>query len=112
MLTKTNDDRTVTHSIGRCWGKAFYGQLGDEQFRARGKFPGEMGDGLSAVSLGTGKSAADIATGWDHTCAVVDDGGLKVRGVVGAGPRGGGGGGGAGERTGVHSLCTHCHAWP
>ncbi|CAN0018909.1 unnamed protein product, partial [Laminaria digitata] len=65
----------------RCWGKAFYGQLGDQQWRAKGKYAGEMGDGLSAVSLGTGKSAAAIATGWDHTCAVLNDGGLKCWGL-------------------------------
>ena len=40
-----------------------------------------MGDGLSAVALGTGKSAAAIAAGWGHTCAVLDDGGLKVRSI-------------------------------
>ena len=40
---------------------------------------GEMGDGLSAVDLGTGATASAIASGSDHTCAVVNDGSLKVR---------------------------------
>ncbi|CAM9936465.1 unnamed protein product, partial [Hapterophycus canaliculatus] len=68
-------------SCERCWGKGFTGQLGRGDFYARGKFPGEMGDGLSIVDLGTDVAATSIAAGSDHTCAVIDDGSLKCWGM-------------------------------
>ncbi|CAM9109558.1 unnamed protein product, partial [Scytosiphon promiscuus] len=65
----------------RCWGKGFTGQLGRGDFYARGKFPGEMGDGLSSVDLGTDVTATSIAAGSDHTCATLGDGSLKCWGM-------------------------------
>lgn len=62
----------------RCWGKGYAGQLGDEQYRARGKFPGEMGSELSTVNLGTNVTVTAISAGHDHTCAALGDGSLKV----------------------------------
>lgn len=63
----------------RCWGKGYWGQLGDEQYHARGKYPDEMGPKLNTVSLGTGVTASILAAGSDHTCAALNDGSLKVR---------------------------------
>lgn len=65
-------------SLHRCWGKGFYGQLGDEQYEARGKYPGEMGVGLNTVNLGTQATALLLGAGSDHTCAILGDGSLKV----------------------------------
>lgn len=64
----------------RCWGKSFRGQLGRGEYIARGKYPGEMGTGLTAVDLGTNVTATSLAAGSDHTCAALVDGSLKVRG--------------------------------
>lgn len=36
-------DEQITNDLlllCRCWGKGYVGQLGDEQYRARGKYPG------------------------------------------------------------------------
>lgn len=65
--------------VCRCWGKGFKGQLGRGEYYARGKYPGEMGAGLTAVDLGTDVTASTLAAGSDHTCATLDDGSLKVR---------------------------------
>ena len=62
----------------RCWGKGFAGQLGDEQYQARGKYPGEMGSGVTAVNLGTNATVVTIAAGHDHSCSLLGDGSLKV----------------------------------
>jgi alpha-tubulin suppressor-like RCC1 family protein len=64
----------------KCWGHNGYGQLGLGDTSARGDGPGEMGDSLPAVELGTGRSAAAMAAGGDHTCAVLDNGQVKCWG--------------------------------
>lgn len=46
--------------------------LGDTNNRRDG--PGEMGDALPFLDLGTGRSAQMIAAGRPHTCAVLDNG--------------------------------------
>ena len=69
------DDATV-----KCWGYNAYGQLGLGDTSHRGDGAGEMGDSLPAVSLGTGRSAADMTTGRDHACALLDNGALKCWG--------------------------------
>ena len=69
------DDGTV-----KCWGyNAAALGLGDTEHR--GDEPGEMGDALPTVDLGTGRTAVAIATGGDHTCAILDDATAKCWGV-------------------------------
>ena len=48
----------------------------------RGDGPGEMGDNLIAVSLGTGRTATRIAVGMGYAfvCALLDDSTLKCWG--------------------------------
>jgi cysteine-rich repeat protein len=57
----------------RCWGSAAYGQLGYGNILNIGdnETPAEAGD------VNVGERVIRIATGWDHTCAVLETG--KVR---------------------------------
>jgi len=63
-------------------GLNFYGQLGLGDTETRGNInnPMEMGDSLPAVSLGTDLTATAIASGSDHTCALLSNGQLKCWG--------------------------------
>jgi E3 ubiquitin-protein ligase HERC3 len=47
----------------KCFGYNGFGQLGQGDTINRGDGPGEMGDSLAAVSLGTGRSATAVACG-------------------------------------------------
>ena len=64
----------------KCWGSNFYGQLGLGDTANRGDGPGEMGDSLPAVSLGTGRSVSGFAAGLEHACALLDNGSVKCWG--------------------------------
>jgi hypothetical protein len=46
-----------------------------------GDGPGEMGDALAAVDLGTGRTAQAVAAGDAHTCAILDDATLRCWGA-------------------------------
>jgi cysteine-rich repeat protein len=74
----------------KCWGYNGNGQLGLGDPEDRGDGPGEMGDDLPAVNLGSGKTAMAIAAGALFTCALLSDGelkcwGLNFRGQLGLG---------------------------
>jgi uncharacterized repeat protein (TIGR01451 family) len=64
----------------KCWGQSNLGQLGIGINTSVGGGPGQMGDSLPAVSLGTGRTAVAIRTKFNHTCAVLDNGSLKCWG--------------------------------
>ena len=64
----------------KCWGSNNYGQLGQGNLDYLGDDPGEMGDNLVPVSLGSGRTAAAIDAGGAHTCAVLDNGQVKCLG--------------------------------
>ena len=64
----------------KCWGDNWYGKLGLGEPSSRGDGPGEMGDNLPAVDLGTGRTAKMISAGGFHTCAVLDDDSVKCWG--------------------------------
>ena len=50
------------------------GQLGNGRSEnIIGDEPGEMGDNLAAVQLGTGRTAKAISAGSYHTCAILDN---------------------------------------
>lgn len=62
----------------KCWGENSYGQLGLGDIDARGDDPGEMGNFLSPVDLGTAPSRAsafprEFAANGLHTCAWLED---------------------------------------
>jgi len=65
----------------KCWGKNNYGQLGlDYTPDSLGHQPGEMGDNLPSINLGTGRTATAIAAGIHHSCAILDNGSVKCWG--------------------------------
>ena len=72
----------------KCWGYNGYGQLGIGNTTQIGDGSGEMGDDLSAVDLGSGRTAIEIDAGQHHTCAVLDSGVLKCWGYNGYGQLG------------------------
>ena len=69
------DDETV-----KCWGSNYEGALGLEHSSNVGDGAGEMGDNLPPVSLGTGRLAKQIAVGYFHTCALLNDETVKCWG--------------------------------
>src|SRR3569832_2245523 len=72
----------------KCWGDGYSGQLGLGDTRRRGYSEKDMGDALPAVQLGTGHTAISIAAGYNHTCALLDNGKLKCWGDNSAGQLG------------------------
>jgi cysteine-rich repeat protein len=64
----------------KCWGGNGYGTLGLGDTNNRGDAAGEMGDKLPTVDLGSGKTAAAIAVGYGHMCALLRDASVKCWG--------------------------------
>ena len=64
----------------KCWGPNHFGQLGYGDVSFRGDGPGEMGDNLPTIDLGTGRTAVQVAIGGLHTCALLDDATVKCWG--------------------------------
>ena len=65
----------------KCWGENDRSQAGYGDFNDRGDEPGEMGNNLPFVDLGTGRSARKVFAYYVHTCAILDNGGLKCWGA-------------------------------
>jgi alpha-tubulin suppressor-like RCC1 family protein len=61
----------------KCWGQNECGQLGYGDTNSRGDNPGEMGNNLPVVDLGTGKKVYQIACGNSHTVALLTN--FKVK---------------------------------
>ncbi len=64
----------------RCWGSGQHGQLGHGSTSNIGDAPGEMGENLPAVDLGTGLTVVQFAIGHQHNCAVLSNDSLKCWG--------------------------------
>ena len=64
----------------KCWGSNTSGQLGLGDTNSRGDGPNYMGDNLTAVDLGTGRTAKAIAAGSAHTCAILNNDSVKCWG--------------------------------
>jgi cysteine-rich repeat protein len=73
----------------KCWGENTYGELGVTTTGFVGDQPGEMGDALQTVPLGTGRTARQIAVGGFHSCALLDDDRVKCWGYSREGQVGG-----------------------
>ncbi|HHZ98457.1 MAG TPA: hypothetical protein EYN68_02630, partial [Candidatus Marinimicrobia bacterium] len=63
----------------KCWGRNNTGQLGIDNTTDMGDNTGEMAV-LPTVNLGTGRTATAIATGWYHSCAILDNASVKCWG--------------------------------
>ncbi len=66
----------------KCWGDNSRGQLGfTSQDDAVGDEPGEMGDALPYVDLGSDVFVVQVSAGQLHTCALTDAGRIKCWGA-------------------------------
>jgi alpha-tubulin suppressor-like RCC1 family protein len=65
----------------KCWGSNGSGELGLGDTATRGDGANEMGDNLSAVSLGTGRTAQKISAGDNIVCALLDNNTVKCWGA-------------------------------
>ena len=79
---------TLDNGGVKCWGFGSLGQLGTESTLTLGDNPGEMGDDLTPINLGTSKTAVQVATGATHSCALLDDSTVKCWGFGGLGALG------------------------
>jgi alpha-tubulin suppressor-like RCC1 family protein len=70
----------------KCWGNAGAGRLGYGDTINRGDGSGAMGDSLPRVNLG--RAAVDVALGYQHSCALLDDHTVKCWGYNGNGQLG------------------------
>ncbi|WP_218109882.1 RCC1 domain-containing protein [Oligoflexus tunisiensis] len=70
-------DRSV-----KCWGQNVSGQLGYGDQLFRGLAP------QNSINLGLGRTAQAIATGFAHSCAILDNGSVKCWGANGSGQLG------------------------
>lgn len=77
------DNNTV-----KCWGANESGQLGVGDTGSRGDQPGEMGDALPAVDLGTNRTATAIIATASGSCALRDNGTILCWGYGGLGTLG------------------------
>ncbi len=69
----------------KCWGSNLDGELGAGSRVEVGDGPGEMGDNLSAVDVGSNRSVRSVSAGTRTTCVVLTDGGAKCWGDNGYG---------------------------
>jgi alpha-tubulin suppressor-like RCC1 family protein len=72
----------------KCWGANGFGQLGLGDTLTRGDVAGQMGDALPMVDLGSGQRAVSVAAGESHSCAVLENGGVKCWGYNATGQLG------------------------
>jgi alpha-tubulin suppressor-like RCC1 family protein len=64
----------------KCWGYNPNGELGLGDADDRGDAPGEMGDSLPTVNLGTGRTVVELESGSFFVCARLDDDEIKCWG--------------------------------
>lgn len=64
----------------KCWGSNHNGQLGQGHSNYVGRSSDELGDNLPTVDLGSERTAKEITSGRDHTCALLDNGTVKCWG--------------------------------
>ena len=64
----------------KCWGEGTQGRLGYGNSNNLGDGANEMGENLTAIDLGTGRTATAISLGNYHTCALLDNASVKCWG--------------------------------
>jgi alpha-tubulin suppressor-like RCC1 family protein len=70
----------LDNSSIKCWGDNGSGQLGQGDTNARGNALGEMGNTLTAVDLGAGRTAKWVLATGENTCAMLDNNTVKCWG--------------------------------
>ena len=70
----------LSNSLIKCWGSGSRGKLGQGNLDNLGDNPGEMGDSLPVINLGTSRTAIQISAGANHNCAILDNGLIKCWG--------------------------------
>jgi hypothetical protein len=90
-----------TNTNLKCFGNGMDGRLGYGNQNNLGDGPGEMGDALATVNLGTGRTVLAVSAGLAHTCAMLDDATVKCWGNGGSGRRG------SGNTTRVGTTASH-----
>jgi alpha-tubulin suppressor-like RCC1 family protein len=70
----------LRNGLLKCWGSNQWGELGLGDVMERGSGPGQMGDHLPIVDLGTGRTIKMLSAGYQHSCAILDDRSLKCWG--------------------------------
>ena len=78
----------LSNGTVKVWGYNNNGHLGQGNTQNIGDNSNEMGDNLTAVDLGTGRTATAIAAGWYNTMVVLDNGTVKAWGFNSAGQLG------------------------
>ena len=71
----------LDNSKAKCWGHNASGELGLGDTNARGDGPGQMGDALPTVELGTGRTATEVGGGQYGSCALLNAGAIKCWGI-------------------------------
>jgi hypothetical protein len=74
------DDSTL-----KCWGQNIYGELGKGNTTRIGMSTTELGDNLTPISLGTGRTATAVTGGYGTICALLDNATVKCWGQGGKG---------------------------
>ena len=64
----------------KCWGSNDDGHLGIGMTGSRGQTPGDMGDALPFVDVGTAEPVIQLAVGASHTCVLFESGRVKCWG--------------------------------
>ena len=70
----------LDNATTKCWGRNTYGQLARGDINDRGDAANEMGDNLTAINFGTGRTATKLTGGLDFMCALLDNATVKCFG--------------------------------
>ncbi|MFN3198298.1 MAG: fibrinogen-related protein [Bradymonadia bacterium] len=71
---------TLQSGAVKCWGYNAHGQLLKGNTSSLGDGPNEMGNNLTPIDLGTGRTSAYLDMGMYHICSVLDNGRIKCWG--------------------------------
>jgi alpha-tubulin suppressor-like RCC1 family protein len=75
-----NTCAVLDNYTAKCWGYNTYGDLGLGDTAHRGDGASEMGDNLTAISIGTSRTFRTVSSGFNYSCARLDDGRSKCWG--------------------------------
>lgn len=64
----------------KCWGWGRYGQLGLESTESIGDQASELVNGIESVKLGSNEKVKSIASGYAHSCAILENHSIKCWG--------------------------------